>query len=256
MRRVGFEFQINYHSAAELLLYGTGWQVATPTPDDLLYEAIAGDDANPAIAGLRPRHLRRALHHQRRDHRARPQRRTARWPSRPRWPPARPIAPDPDDEWDPEDCQSGFNFPDYEELIQAEFEKNIPFALATARSARSRRPGVGRRDDGARLPGGQLRRVLRRPAARRRRPGRSATSGSTTRSTAGGPIDATSASGTAVSATAARPTSTTPSSGPGPTGASPATRSRCGSPARTPTRPPVQSEHFTYTVASDTAPRC
>ncbi|MGH8868524.1 MAG: M14 family metallopeptidase, partial [Actinomycetes bacterium] len=29
--RVGFEFLVNYHSAAELLLYGTGWQVATPT---------------------------------------------------------------------------------------------------------------------------------------------------------------------------------------------------------------------------------
>ena len=29
-RRVGFEFFVNYHSAAELLLYGTGWQVATP----------------------------------------------------------------------------------------------------------------------------------------------------------------------------------------------------------------------------------
>ena len=30
--RVGFEFLVNYHSAAELLLYGVGWQVATPTP--------------------------------------------------------------------------------------------------------------------------------------------------------------------------------------------------------------------------------
>src|SRR5688500_11510165 len=47
--RVGFEFLINYHSAAELLLYGTGWQVATPTPDDVLYETLAGDDADPEI---------------------------------------------------------------------------------------------------------------------------------------------------------------------------------------------------------------
>ena len=30
--RVGFEFLINYHSAAELLLYGIGWQVSTPSP--------------------------------------------------------------------------------------------------------------------------------------------------------------------------------------------------------------------------------
>ena len=33
--RVRFEFFVNYHSAAELLLYGVGWQVATPTPDDV-----------------------------------------------------------------------------------------------------------------------------------------------------------------------------------------------------------------------------
>jgi hypothetical protein len=41
----------------------------------------------------------------------------------------------PDDEWVAEDCVSGFIFPDDEELIQAEFEKNIPFALSVARSA-------------------------------------------------------------------------------------------------------------------------
>ena len=64
--RVGFEFFVNYHSAAELLLYGIGWQVATPSPDDVLYEAMAGDDADPAVPGLRPRHLGRALHDQRR----------------------------------------------------------------------------------------------------------------------------------------------------------------------------------------------
>ena len=52
--RVGFEFFVNYHSAAELLLYGTGWQVATPTPDDVIYEAMAGDDANPAVPGYDP----------------------------------------------------------------------------------------------------------------------------------------------------------------------------------------------------------
>ena len=50
VRRVGFEFFVNYHSAAELLLYGTGWQVATPTPDDVIYEAMAGDDAEPGGA--------------------------------------------------------------------------------------------------------------------------------------------------------------------------------------------------------------
>lgn len=41
-KRIGFSYGINYHSAAELLLYGVGWQVATPTPDDVLYRSLAG----------------------------------------------------------------------------------------------------------------------------------------------------------------------------------------------------------------------
>ncbi len=41
----------------------------------------------------------------------------------------------PGDEWEAEDCGSGFEFPDDEGLVQAEFEKNIPFALSAARSA-------------------------------------------------------------------------------------------------------------------------
>ncbi len=50
----GFTFLVNYHSAAELLLYGVGWQVATPAPDDLIYEAMLGDDAHPAVPGYDP----------------------------------------------------------------------------------------------------------------------------------------------------------------------------------------------------------
>ena len=48
------QFMINYHSAAELLLYGIGWQVATPSPDDVIYEAMVGDDAQPAVTGYDP----------------------------------------------------------------------------------------------------------------------------------------------------------------------------------------------------------
>ena len=44
-------------------------------------------------------------------------------------------AVDPDDTFRAEDCESGFNFPDSEALVQAEFEKNLPFALAVAQSA-------------------------------------------------------------------------------------------------------------------------
>ena len=41
----------------------------------------------------------------------------------------------PDDEWVAEDCLMVFDFPDDEALIQAEYAKNVPFALAVARSA-------------------------------------------------------------------------------------------------------------------------
>ncbi len=132
---IGFEFLINYHSAAELLLYGTAWQVATPTPDDAIYEAMAGTDANPAVPGYDP-DIAAELYIVNGDTDTHahatygtlgftPEMTTCETAS----------AIDPDDEFEPEDCESGFNFPDSEVLIQAEFEKNIPFALSVAQSA-------------------------------------------------------------------------------------------------------------------------
>ena len=135
LRRVGFEFQINYHSAAELLLYGVGWQVATPSPDDLLYETLAGDDAHPAVAGYDPDiaaelyttngETTEHAHNVYGTLAFTPEMSTCQTAS----------AVDPDDAFEPGDCESGFNFPDSEALVQAEFEKNIPFALSVARSA-------------------------------------------------------------------------------------------------------------------------
>ena len=133
--RVGFEFFVNYHSAAELLLYGTGWQVSTPTPDDVIYEAMAGDDANPAIEGYDP-DISAELYTTNGDtdtHMTElfgtlgftPEMATCESASQ----------EDPNDEWIDTDCDSGFNFPDDEDLIQSEFEKNIPFALSVAESA-------------------------------------------------------------------------------------------------------------------------
>ncbi len=135
VRRVDFRFLVNYHSAAELLLYGTGWQVATPTPDDIIYETMAGDDANPAVPGYDP-DISAELYTTNGDtdtHMTEaygtlgftPEMSTCAVAS----------AVDPDDEWDPADCGSGFEFPDDEGLVQAEFEKNIPFALSVAKSA-------------------------------------------------------------------------------------------------------------------------
>ena len=133
--RVKPKIAVNYHSAAQVLLYGVGWQTATPTPDDVLYKALAGDPAHPAIPGVRPQvtsdistsngdsagyahNVNKVLMIA--DEMASCQ--TA-------------SAADPTDEWEPQDCGSTFQFPDSEKLIQAEFVKNLPFALSVARSA-------------------------------------------------------------------------------------------------------------------------
>ena len=43
MRRVGFAFQVNWHSAGQWLLYPDGWQIGTATADDPIYYAMSGN---------------------------------------------------------------------------------------------------------------------------------------------------------------------------------------------------------------------
>ncbi|MBC9724698.1 M14 family metallopeptidase [Streptomyces sp. TRM68367] len=134
-KRIGFTYGINYHSAAELILYGVGWQVATHTPDDVLYEALAGTPDEPAIPGYHPQ-LSSELYTTNGEsdgHAANvngmamftPEMSTCETASN----------ADPNDAWKPTDCRSIFTFPDDEKLIQQEFAKNIPFALSVAESA-------------------------------------------------------------------------------------------------------------------------
>ena len=135
MKRVRFAFQVNYHSAAELLLYGVGSQVATPSPDDLLYETMAGDDAHPAVPGYDP-DLSAELYTTNGETTEHAQARYGTLAFTPEMSTCETAsAADPDDAFEPGDCESVFNFPDSEALIQAEFEKNLPFALAIASSA-------------------------------------------------------------------------------------------------------------------------
>jgi hypothetical protein len=47
---VDFKFQKNDHTAAELLLWPQGFQQYTTTPDNAIFEALAGDDDDSAIA--------------------------------------------------------------------------------------------------------------------------------------------------------------------------------------------------------------
>ncbi|NJP32600.1 M14 family metallopeptidase [Micromonospora thermarum] len=133
-RRVGFEFFVNYHSAAQLLLYGVGWQVSTPTPDDVIYEAMAGDDAHPAVPGYDP-DISAELYTTNGDTDTHATVRYGTLGFTPEMSTCQAAAAsDPDDEWRPEDCVSGFIFPDDEDLIAAEVAKNLPFALAVAKS--------------------------------------------------------------------------------------------------------------------------
>ncbi|MFF0753768.1 M14 family zinc carboxypeptidase [Streptomyces sp. NPDC004267] len=131
-KRIGFRYGINYHSAAQLLLYGVGWQVATDTPDDVALKALAGTPQKPAIPGYRSQVSSELYitNGEADGHAANvngmqmftPEMSTCATASR----------VDPNDAWNPADCASVFNFPDDEKLIQAEFAKNIPFALAVA----------------------------------------------------------------------------------------------------------------------------
>nr|WP_231127440.1 M14 family metallopeptidase [Motilibacter aurantiacus] len=133
--RLSAQFLVNYHSAAQLLLHGIGWQVATPGPDDVLYEAMVGDDANPAVPGYDP-DLSAELYTTNGDTDTHAQEAHGTLGFTPEMSTCEAASASvPDDEWDPADCESGFIFPDDEELVQAEFEKNVPFALAVAESA-------------------------------------------------------------------------------------------------------------------------
>ncbi|MFI9718867.1 M14 family zinc carboxypeptidase [Streptomyces sp. NPDC052396] len=134
-KRVHFTYAVNYHSAAELLLYGVGWQVGTTTPDDVLYRALAGTPQKSAIPGYHPE-LSSELYTTNGEadgHAANvngtlmftPEMSTCQTAS----------GTDTSGRWKPADCPSVFNFPDDEKLIQAEFTKNIPFALSVAETA-------------------------------------------------------------------------------------------------------------------------
>ncbi|MDQ0778033.1 hypothetical protein QF026_006499 [Streptomyces aurantiacus] len=134
-KRIGFEYGINYHSAAELLLYGVGWQVATPSPDDVLYKSLAGTPENSAIPGYHPQ-VSSELYttNGEADGHASNVNGTAMFtPEMSTCQTASNL--DPNDAWNAADCASVFTFPDDEKLIQQEFAKNIPFALSVAESA-------------------------------------------------------------------------------------------------------------------------
>ncbi|MGW6460410.1 M14 family zinc carboxypeptidase [Streptomyces sp. NPDC055078] len=134
-KRIGFQYGINYHSAAELILYGVGWQVATSTPDDVIYKALAGTPGNPAIPGYRPQVSSELYitNGEADGHAANVNGMMMYTPEMSTCATASRI--DPNDPWNAADCASVFTFPDDEKLIQQEFAKNIPFALSVAETS-------------------------------------------------------------------------------------------------------------------------
>lgn len=115
------EFQVNYHSFGQWLLYPEGWQIGTPSADDPIYYALSGNLDNPAIADFQPGLSSDVLYvtnGETTDYAHAVENTLA---------------------WTPELSEGcagcGFVFPDDEALVQEEFERNIPFALSVAKSA-------------------------------------------------------------------------------------------------------------------------
>jgi hypothetical protein len=120
-----FRFAISYHSFGQLLLYPQGWQTLTMTADDPIYMALTGTDDDPAVAGFNPG-VGADLYTTNGEF--------TDWAHGDAgvlaWTPelSQGCEPDPD-------CDFGFEFPDDEDLVQAEFERNLDFALNVAESA-------------------------------------------------------------------------------------------------------------------------
>lgn len=119
--RIGFAFQVNYHSNGQWLLYAEGWQIGTPTADDPIYYALSGNLDAPAIEGFHPGLSSDVLYVTNGETTDYAHATTGA------------LA------WTPELSEGcagcGFVFPDDEALVQAEFERNLPFAASVANSA-------------------------------------------------------------------------------------------------------------------------
>ena len=119
--RIGFAFQVNWHSNGQWLLYAEGWQTSTPTADDPIYYAMSGNLDDPAIDEFHPGLSSDVLYVTNGETTDYAHAVTGA------------LA------WTPElsaGCDGcGFVFPDDEALVQAEFERNLPFARSVANSA-------------------------------------------------------------------------------------------------------------------------
>ena len=119
--RVGFEFNLNYHSNGRWLLYPEGWQVGSPTADDPIYFALSGNLDRPAIEGFHPGLSSDVLYVTNGEANDFMHKRGGALAWTPELSPGCPTC--------------GFVFPDDPALVQEEFERNLPFAESVANSA-------------------------------------------------------------------------------------------------------------------------
>ncbi|MET1058386.1 MAG: M14 family zinc carboxypeptidase [Nocardioides sp.] len=119
--RIGFHYMVNYHSNGQWLLYNDGWQIGTPTADDPIYYALSGNLDNPAIKDFHPGLSSDVLYvtNGEIDGYAQEADGTLSWTP----------------ELSPGCDGCGFVFPDDEALVEAEFQRNLPFARSVADSA-------------------------------------------------------------------------------------------------------------------------
>jgi len=119
--RIGFAFQVNWHSNGQWLLYAEGWQTSTPTADDPIYYAMSGNLDDPAIDDFHPGLSSDVLYVTNGETTDYAHAVTGA------------LA------WTPElsaGCEGcGFVFPDDPALVEEEFQRNLPFAHSVARSA-------------------------------------------------------------------------------------------------------------------------
>ena len=121
IKRVKPKFQSNLHSYGPFILFPQGWQTGSPDADNPIYAALAGTDARPGIPGFDPGISSDELYVTNGE--------TTDFADVN----AGTVAFTPElEEGAP---GAGFVFPDDEALVQAEFEKTLPFHMALARSA-------------------------------------------------------------------------------------------------------------------------
>jgi hypothetical protein len=135
VKRIRPTFQIDYHSFAQLILYPEGWQVETPSTDAPLMAELAGDDDHPAVAGFDP-DVSAELYTTNGDvtddtYTAFD---TLAYTVELDGGSGDPVGGT--DGTDPAYKPDGFAFQDSDADIQAQFEKNLQFALDLARSAK------------------------------------------------------------------------------------------------------------------------